>query len=448
MPERVQGRAGPPGRGVEWSVAREILTVNPVRTVAGALRVPGDKSISHRLVMIGAIARGRTAMTSLAPGADVEATCACLRALGVPVDRTGTDVTIDGRGWTGLSQPAAPLDAANSGTSMRLLAGLVAGRPFRTVIIGDASLSRRPMRRVLDPLGAMGAGVQAVDGHAPISIDGGALRAVDWHTPVASAQVKSAIMLAALAATGTTSVTEPLQTRDHTERAFPTFGLVCRGADGTVVVPGGQEAAAPALPLRVPGDPSSAAVWAAAAAALAGGQVQLDDVCLNPRRLGFLRVLERMGARVEIEQTTVSGGEPVGRLRVAHGGHGHAVVTPDIVPDLVDELPVLAARAALGGSLEVSGAAELRVKESDRIAALVAGLRALGVRADERPDGFTVEGTGRPSGGAAGAAGDHRLVMAFAVVGLGAARPVVIEDADAIGVSYPDFARDLAILSA
>jgi 3-phosphoshikimate 1-carboxyvinyltransferase len=330
---------------------------------------------------------------------------------------------------------------------MRLLAGLVAGLPFRTVLTGDASLSRRPMRRVLDPLAAMGARVSDTAGHAPITIDGGPLTGIHWQSPVASAQVKSAIMLAGLSASGTTAVTEPLRTRDHTERAFPAFGLECEVRGLTVFVRGGQDATAPADTLHVPGDPSSAAVWAAAAAALPGGAVRLEGVCLNPRRLGFVRVLERMGARVTTDVQTMVAGEPVGALHVAHGGHRAAIVAPDEVPDLVDELPVLAARAALGASLEVSGAAELRVKESDRIAALVAGLRGLGVSADERQDGFLIDGSARPRGGTADAAADHRLVMAFALVGLGASGPSIIEDAGAVAVSYPGFTRDLARLS-
>ncbi len=410
--------------------------------------VPGDKSISHRYVLLASIARGRTPVSGLAPGADVASSCACVRQLGVSVEPAGPDaVVVTGTGWAGLQAAAEPLDAGNSGTSMRLLAGLVAGRSFRTILTGDASLSRRPMRRVLDPLAAMGARVSDTAGHAPIAIDGGPLAGLHWQSPVASAQVKSAIMLAGLSASGTTEVTEPLRTRDHTERAFPAFGLVCEVRGMTVLVAGGQEALAPPSPLHVPGDPSSAAVWAAAAAGLPGGSVRIDGVCLNPRRLGFIRVLERMGARVTTDIQTMVAGEPVGTLSVAHGGHGAAVIAPDEVPDLVDELPVLAARAALGGSLEVSGAGELRVKESDRIAALVTGFRRLGVAADERTDGFVIDGSSRPRGGTADAAADHRLVMAFTLVGLGASGPSSIEDAGAVAVSYPGFTRDLARLT-
>ena len=415
----------------------------------GAIRVPGDKSLSHRYLMLGAIARGTTSISRLSPGADVAATAACLRALGVEIERLASDtVRVLGRGWSGLRAAPDALDAANSGTTMRLLSGLLAGRPFRTTLTGDQSLRRRPMRRVIDPLTAMGARIGSDDGRAPLVIDGGDLRAITWASPVPSAQVKSAIMLAGLTARGTTAVSEPLATRDHTERAFPAFGLEARVDGSTIFVRGGQEATAPAMALAVPGDPSSAAVWAAAAAALPGSSIRIEGVCLNPRRLGFIRALERMGARVEVEIESEVGGEPVGVLHLAHDSHVTGVsLTAGEIPDLIDELPVLAARAALGGSLEVSGAGELRVKESDRITALVSGLTALGVRAEERPDGFLVDGSAQPAGGTADAAGDHRLVMAFALVGLGAAGPTRITGADAVGVSYPGFDRDLARLA-
>jgi 3-phosphoshikimate 1-carboxyvinyltransferase len=349
----------------------------------------------------------------------------------------------------------------NSGTTMRLLSGILAGCPFKTTVIGDESLSRRPMRRVIDPLTAMGARVQSSGGCAPLVIEGGDLRAVEWQSPVASAQVKSAILLAGLVAPGRTLVSEPLPTRDHTERAFPAFGLHTEHATPppaalaasphavAVAVMGGQRATAPRETLRVPGDPSSAAVWAAAAAALPGSSVELAGVCLNPHRLGFVRALERMGAEVHITMDAEVAGEPVGTIRVSHRDHVAAVIAPDEVPSLIDELPVLAARAALGGRLEVSGAGELRVKESDRISALVSGFRALGVEAEERPDGFAIDGSRRrPTGGTADAVGDHRLVMAFTLVGLGSSGPSRVTGAGAVAVSYPQFEQDLARLLA
>ena len=423
------------------------LWIAPANTLGGSLRPPGDKSISHRYLMLSGVARGTTEITNLAPGADAAATIACMRALGVEVASAGDfSVRVSGHGWDGLRTPPVVIDAQNSGTTLRLLAGLLAGRPIAVTLTGDESLRRRPMARIVDPLTAMGARISATNGNAPVSIDGGGLHGIEWRPPVASAQVKSAIMLAALSATGESVVIEPHATRDHSERAFPAFGLECGVSDRTIRVRGDQEAAAPPSGhLSVPGDPSSAAVWAAAAAGVPDSHVTMDGVCLNPRRLGFIEALRRMGADVRTEVDHLAGGEPVGSISVRHLGHGSCAITADQVPDVIDELPVLAARAALGGSLDVTGASELRVKESDRITALVAGLRALGVDADERPDGFVVRG-GRPLGGTADAMGDHRLVMAFAIVGLGSQNGVTITGADAVSVSYPGFAADLARL--
>ena len=329
---------------------------------------------------------------------------------------------------------------------MRLLAGLLAGRNLEVTMSGDESLRRRPMRRVIDPLTAMGATISSDSGRAPLTIHGGGLHGVEWKPEVPSAQVKSAVMLAALSATGESTVIEPQQTRDHSELAFPAFGLSCTVDGSAVRVDGGQEAEAPpGGQLAVPGDPSSAAVWCTAAAAVPGSHVVIENVCLNPRRLGFVAALRRMGADIRTEVTHHAGGELVGRITARHQTHAACSIGAAEVPDLIDELPVLAARAALGGSLDVTGASELRVKESDRITALVDGLRALGVDADERPDGFIVRG-GRPRGGTAAAAGDHRLVMAFAVVGLGSKEGVAITGAEAVAVSYPQFAADLSRL--
>jgi 3-phosphoshikimate 1-carboxyvinyltransferase len=428
--------------------AESIVEIRPVSRLAGTLRAPGDKSISHRYVMLGSVSRGTVEITNLAPGADVTSTIGICRALGANVTAVGPHhLRILGRGWSTLRTPSNDLDAGNSGTTMRLMAGLLAGRPLRATLTGDASLSRRPMARVLAPLRAMGAQISAQDGHAPITIEGRSLRGITWRPEVPSAQVKSAILLAGLSAAGETTVDEALPTRDHTERAFPGFALEIHTDGRTVTVPGSQEPTAPGAPLDVPGDPSSAAVWAAAAAGLPGSRVHIERVCLNPRRLGFVRALRALGARVTVDQTEDTSGEPVGTISVEHAGHGNLVLDAADVPDLIDELPVLAARAALGGSLVVSGAGELRVKESDRIAALVTGLRALGVEAAEERDGFVIDGSRRPTGGAADAAGDHRLVMAFALVGLGASRPVTIAHAAAVSISYPRFFADLAALT-
>ena len=424
------------------------LLIHPAHAVRGTIRVPGDKSISHRYAMFSSIARGETRVAHLSPGADVASTIGCMRALGACIEHTELGaICVTGRGRRGLRAPAAPLDCGNSGTTMRLLSGLVAGHPFPSTLIGDASLSGRPMRRVIDPLTAMGARITSDNGRAPLQIHGGDLSAITWTTPVPSAQIKSSVLLAGLHANGTTTVKEAVSTRDHTERAFRAFGVDIATGDCACSLEGGQELSAPAGPLDVPGDPSSAAVWAAAAAALPGSSVRLDDVCLNPLRLGFVGALRRMGASIDVESGREQAGEPVGWLRVAHGSHEDATIEGDEVPSLIDELPVLAARAAHGGRLVVRGAAELRVKESDRISALVRGFRQLGVDADELPDGFIIDGrTGRAAGGTADAAMDHRLVMAFALVGLGASGPTTITGADVVAVSYPDFESDLASL--
>jgi 3-phosphoshikimate 1-carboxyvinyltransferase len=429
--------------------AATTLHIRSVSRLEGALRLPGDKSVSHRYALLGACAEGTTTVAHLSSGADVASTLACVSALGAALTRVDADrVRIRGCGAAGFRPPDRVLDAGNSGTTTRLLAGLLAACPFTTVLTGDASLRRRPMRRVIDPLAAMGARIESAAGCAPLHITGGPLAGIRWRPPVASAQVKSAILLAGLAASGTTVVEEPVPTRDHTERAFPSFSLAvsCDATTRTIVGP--QRAIAPSHPLTVPGDPSSAAVWAAAAAARSGSDVRIHDVCLNPLRLGFARALARMGADIGVEDAREEGGEPVGTLRIRHRGLADVVITPEEVPDLIDELPVLAASAVLGGvALEVSGAAELRVKESDRITALVAGLRSLGADADERPDGFVVDGRRRPRGGVADAAADHRLVMAFALVGLGTSSPTTVTGADAVAVSYPDFVRDLEALA-
>jgi 3-phosphoshikimate 1-carboxyvinyltransferase len=397
--------------------------------------------VSHRYLLLSSIAPGRSVIDHLSPGADAAATITCVRALGAEVAQQGPDtVVVTGRTWC---PPSTVLDAVNSGTTMRLMAGMLAACPFQSTLTGDASLLRRPMKRVTEPLIAMGATITTDDGRAPLVISGGSLRGLEWTTPVPSAQIKSAVMLAGLRATGVTTVVEPAATRDHTERAFPLFGLSCEVNGLRVRVAGGQTPTPAATRLRVPGDPSAAAVWAAAAAALPGSHVTLRGIALNPRRLGFLDVLRRLGAKIEIQQEGTEGGEPVGTLTVAYGDCCDTTIHPSEVPDLIDELPVLAACAAAGRRLEVSGAQELRVKESDRITALVHGFRALGVEADERPDGFIINGRARATGGSANAVGDHRLVMAFAIVGLLASGPTRIESAESVSVSYPAFEADL-----
>jgi 3-phosphoshikimate 1-carboxyvinyltransferase len=423
--------------------------VAPARRLQGRLRVPGDKSISHRYALLAALADGQSTLTNFSSGADCRSTLACLRSLGVEIEHTdaaaGT-LTVMGRGIGRLSSPADALDAGNSGTTMRLMAGVVAGHPFSSRFIGDASLSSRPMRRVIEPLERMGARIDATDGHAPLTVHGSRLQAIVHQPDVPSAQVKSAVLLAGLHADGLTSVREPAATRDHTERALAAFGGTVTVEGLTVSVPGGQRLSARTL--AVPGDFSSAAFWLVAAAAIPGSRLEIEGVGLNPTRTGLLDVLRRFGARVVVETNATDGGEPQGTIVVEHDRVQPLEIQPHEIPGLIDELPAIAALAAHGGLVSVSGAAELRVKESDRIAALVAGLRALGVDADERSDGFAIDGRrGRPIGGVANARGDHRMAMAFAIAALAAEGPSTIDGADVVVISYPGFFETLGRLT-
>jgi 3-phosphoshikimate 1-carboxyvinyltransferase len=425
------------------------IAVSPARAVSGVLRVPGDKSISHRYALLAAIADGPSTISNYAPGADCASTLSCLASLGAIVSRTpaGSDlepplVTIQGRGLTGLVAPAAPLDCGNSGSTMRMLGGVVAAHSFISTLVGDASLSRRPMRRIIGPLTEMGATVTAEPGgRPPIVIAGGSLTGIQFTPDTPSAQVKSAVLLAGLQARGTTRVVEPASTRDHTERALAAFGARLTIEGRAIALEGGQRLTGRAL--RVPGDLSSAAFVAVAASVLPGSDVTITNVGLNPSRSGLLDVLRRFGADIEVTVEDEWCGEPVGRLRIRHGTMTDLTIAPDEVPEVIDELPVLATLGTFGGSVTVSGAGELRVKESDRIAELVAGLRAMGADADERPDGFQVRAGTRLTGGTVHARHDHRLAMAFAIAALGASGPTTIEGADAVAVSYPAFFDDL-----
>ncbi len=422
-------------------------TITPSRRVRGRFRVPGDKSIAHRYAILASLADGPSRLENFAPGADCRSTLDCLRALGVDIRGQAEDtITLLGRGLEGFRSTSDPLDAGNSGTTMRMLAGILAAQPFASQLIGDASLSRRPMRRVMAPLALMGARIESTDGHAPLYIDGARLHGIAYRPDIPSAQVKSAVLLAGLYAEGTTSVTEPAQTRDHTERAFRAFGVQLRADGLTVSVSSGQRASGQHL--VVPGDFSSAAFWMVAAAALPGSRIEIDEVGLNPTRTALIDVLRRFGARVEIHETASAAGEPRGTIIVEGDRTDIVDIAPEEVPGLIDELPAIAALAAHGGEVRVRGAAELRVKESDRIAVLVAGFRALGIDADERPDGFVIRGEGAPSGGVADACGDHRMAMAFAVAALSARHSSRIDGSDAVVISYPGFFETLERLVA
>ncbi|HXG55972.1 MAG TPA: 3-phosphoshikimate 1-carboxyvinyltransferase [Vicinamibacterales bacterium] len=443
--------------------AGDRATIAPSAQAAGRVVVPGDKSISHRYAMLAALADGESVIHGYSRGADCAATLECVRALGVDVQRRGELILIRGLGREGLRRPLAPLDAANSGTTMRLMSGILAGQPFLTQFTGDESLRRRPMRRIIDPLQRMGATVTSADGFPPLTIQGTALKGIIHRSAAPSAQVKSCVLLAGLYAEGTTVVEEPVATRDHTERALETFQLLVVRSHGRVAVEGGQ--ALTARELHVPGDISGAAFWGALAAGMPGGHVVVEHVGLNPTRTDLLDILRRAGAEVMVTPVGVGptfrsgvtespvgvgptfgsgvtdSAEPIGSVVIAHGETASFTIEPGEVPGVIDEIPALAALAAMmppGRTLTVRGARELRVKESDRIASLAAGFRAMGAQVDEFEDGFRLEA--RPLHGAmVDAAGDHRLAMAFAIAATRASGPVTILGASAVDVSYPGF---------
>ena len=417
------------------------LVISPAGRLRGRVRVPGDKSISHRAALIGALARGDTVIHNFLRADDCLHTVSCLRALGVGIEDEGSRLIVRGMGprWRA---PMTPLDAGNSGTTMRLLAGILAGQPFQTELTGDASLRTRPVDRIVEPLSRMGARIVASgDGRfPPLRITGGSLRGITYTLPVASAQVKSAVLLAGLLAEGPTTVVEPTPTRDHTERMLAAFGAPIRRDGDRVSV---TAAALRGNEVRVCGDISSAAFLLAAAAAMPGSELTVEHVGLNPTRTGFLDVLRALGAEADVRQTGEDAGEPVGAVTVRGQRLRGVRIGGSLIPRVIDELPVLCVIAtAAEGETVISDAAELRVKESDRIAVIARGLRALGGEVEERPDGLTVYGS-RLRGGRVGSAGDHRIAMAFAVAGLLAGGPVTVEGAESIAVSFPEFTRVL-----
>ena len=421
------------------------------RAAPFAVRVPGDKSISHRALICAALASGRSRIRNILPSADVHSTAGVLRALGVAIPALGDDLRVDGPGLGALSAPGTALDCGNSGTTARLMTGVLSGHAFESRLVGDASLSRRPMARVARPLEAMGARFAFDHGeHLPMVITGGRLHSVDWTSATASAQVKSAILLAGLVARVPVSVTEPIRSRDHTERMLGALGVEIRSRGGEASLQPTSEL--PPFQIDVPADPSSAAFMAAVAAAggIAGGApLSLTDVALNPTRLGFFRALREMGAEVNWEVEREECGEPVGTITVAPRELRAIRISGDDVPAMIDELPLLACLATRAdGETEIRGASELRVKESDRIAAVVANLRAVGADAEELPDGLRVRGPTLSLGGSVRAHDDHRLAMAFGVLGAVSGRAIVIDDPQCVSVSYPGFWSDLARVTA
>ncbi len=411
--------------------------------VAGTLRVPGDKSISHRSLMFAALSEGDSRITGILQSADVHSTAGVLRALGASIPELSDHFTVRGHGVQSLTQPQSALDCGNSGTTTRLMAGIVAGLPISATFIGDQSLSRRPMRRVAKPLEAMGARFDLPDhGGLPMTVHGGALHDVVWTTEQASAQIKSAILLAAVVGGVRASVTEPIKTRDYTERMLEARGVRVRVSGTTVSVdPGVVEP----LDVDVPGDPSSAAFFAGLAAIAKHGVLRLEGVGVNDTRMGFFRRLARMGVTVAEENRRLNGGEWIADLVVSPGTLGPATIGEADVPAMVDELPLLACIATrANGETVITGANELRAKESDRITAVVTNLRAIGADAEELADGMRIRGTTTPLRGRVVTHGDHRLAMAFGILGAADGNDIEIDDRDCVAVSYPGFWSDLA----
>jgi 3-phosphoshikimate 1-carboxyvinyltransferase len=417
------------------------VNVQPAASIQGGVAVPGDKSISHRAVLIGAIAEGESVITGFGRSDDTESTVEAVRALGVTVDEDGDTLRIVGAGLRGLRAPARPIDCGNAGTLARLLPGILAGqRGQQFELTGDDSLSLRPMTRIAEPLALMGAGVETADGRLPLGIDARPLHPVRYELPVASAQVKSCVLLAGLyAGEGPTVVAEKIRSRDHTERMLRAAGAQVRSE------PGGAEVWPAArlgpLSVDVPGDFSSAAPFLIAATLLPGSRLRVAGVGVNPTRTGLLDVLERMGSRISLYHRSVTGGEPVADIEVEHAELVATDVEPGEVPSLIDELPLFALAASMArGDSAVRGAAELRKKETDRIDTVTAALRPLGVRIAETADGFTVRGVpSRPRGGAMDARGDHRIAILGAVAGLVSREGVRIEGAEAVSISFPGF---------
>lgn len=416
--------------------------------MSGTVRVPGDKSISHRSLILSSLADGEARVRGILDSEDVRATAEVLRGLGVEIPPLAAEMRVKGVGLRGMRQPRRALDCANSGTTTRLLAGVVAAHPFSARFEGDASLSRRPMKRVAEPLTYMGAKFDFENGDGlPMTIHGVDLRSIDWDTHASSAQVKSAILLAGLVAAVEVRVTEKSLSRDHTERMLRAMGV-------DVETDGVQVCLRPArrlnsIDIDVPADPSSAAFFVALASLAADGDLTLTDVCLNRTRTGFLDAMTRMGANVTRALSAMSGGEEIGSLRVRPAALKSTRITEAEVPSLIDELPLLACVAAGAGvELEITGAAELRVKESDRISTVVHNLRAVGADAEELPDGLRVHGSRRLLSGTIDPRGDHRIAMAFGILSAATGNGITVTNPECVAVSYPGFWDDLRRVAA
>jgi 3-phosphoshikimate 1-carboxyvinyltransferase len=416
--------------------------------VSGTINVPGDKSISHRSLIFAALAEGESSIRGILRSADVESTASVLRSLGVNIPSLGDDIAVTGIGLRGMGSPRVDLDCGNSGTTARLMTGVVAGQPISARFTGDASLSRRPMKRVADPLTKMGANFafEGADG-LPMKLTGAQLSPIDWDTGVASAQVKSAILLAGLTARVSVTVREAAQSRDHTERFLIALGASVESSGAVTRLQ--PPSKLPRFEINVPGDPSSASFFIALAALAEDGELRLPGVCVNSTRGGFVRTLLRMGGSIELEDPDTEMGEDVATIRVTPAElHGIRIEGED-VPSMIDELPMLACLAAgTGVDLEIRGAGEMRLKESDRIRVVVENLRAIGADAEELPDGLIVNGERGRLKGRVVTHSDHRIAMAFGVLGMIPGNEILVDDPDCVQISYPNFWRDLKLAAA
>lgn len=421
--------------------------VGPARKLSGSPKIPGDKSISHRGLIFGALASGTTEIKHLLESGDVQSTASCLKALGVTIRKENGLTFVEGVGVQGLKSPQQILDCGNSGTTIRLLMGLLSGIPgLKASLTGDQSLIKRPMKRVAAPLRDMGAQIQLTNqDYAPVALTGTELKAIDFDLKIASAQIKTAVILAGICAKGETRIHGEIQSRDHTERLLGHFGVKIVTTDSDIRIVGGQKFQANVL--NVPGDPSTAAFWMAAACMIPNSDIQLQNISLNPTRIGFIKVLERMGAHIQTEVTEEKP-EPIGNIRITYRQLKGTQVLPEEIPTLIDELPMLAVLATQAdGITKVSGAEELRVKETDRIEAVAANLRAMGAKIETTHDGYIVEGRQKLKGATINSYHDHRIAMAFSIAALVADGENLIHGADCVGISYPEFYDTLAELT-
>jgi len=432
------------------------LTVIPGRPLSGAITVPGDKSITHRAIILTSLAEGESRLSSYSRGEDCLNTMRAFQALGIQIEEQPDVLNVHGKGFWGLREAGAPIDCGNSGTGTRLLTGLLAGQDFFTILTGDESIRRRPMGRVVKPLREMGAIIAGRKGGelAPLAITGTRLHGIDYTSPVASAQIKSSLLFAGLFADGVTRFREPRLSRDHTERMFRFFGIPLRTEAGTLVLQGRPSAGWAGRDIVIPGDFSAAAFFLVGATIRPGSDVTIRNVGINPTRTGLLDVLTAMGAKIQILNRRDQAGEPVADLRVTSASLRGVAVGPELIPQTIDEFPILCVAAAVAeGETTISGAEELRVKESDRIATMSAELRAMGGKITEKPDGMVIRGLGRAgenghlTGTTQGRShGDHRVAMSLAIGGLTAATPTSIEDTGCVDTSFPHFDRTLATL--